>query len=124
MLGKLLLRYLKPYRWLLLGVLVFQFASAIASLYLPSLNADIIDQGVAVGDTDYILRTGAIMLGVALLQILCSVTAVWFSAAFTEAVVPPPFDVITGASLTFVTVTAMSCTSVRLPPSVTVTCTS
>ena len=72
MLGKLLIRYLKKYRWLLLGVLIFQFISAMASLYLPRLNADIIDQGVAVGDTDYIVRTGAVMLGVSLLQILLS----------------------------------------------------
>ena len=42
MLGKLLFRYLKTYRWLLLGVLVFQFASAMASLYLPRLNANLI----------------------------------------------------------------------------------
>ena len=60
MLGKLLFRYLKPYSWLLLGVLVFQFASAIASLYLPSLNADIIDNGVAKGDTEYIWSTGIV----------------------------------------------------------------
>ena len=44
MLGKLLFQYLKTYRWLLLGVLVFQFASAMASLYLPRLNANIIDE--------------------------------------------------------------------------------
>ena len=57
MLGKLLIRYLKPYKWLLLGVLVFQFMSALASLYLPSLNADIINNGVSKGDTDYIWST-------------------------------------------------------------------
>ena len=61
MLGKLLFRYLKTYRWLLLGVLVFQFASAMASLYLPRLNANIIDQGVAKGDTAYIWSTGSLM---------------------------------------------------------------
>ena len=52
-----------------------------------------------------------------------SVTDVWFSAAFTAAVAPPPSEVIVGASFTFVTVTVMSWTSVRLPLSVTVTCT-
>ena len=55
MLGKLLFRYLKPYKWLLLGVLVFQFVSALATFYLPRLNADIIDNGVSKGDTEYIL---------------------------------------------------------------------
>ncbi len=49
-------------------------------LYLPSLNADIIDQGVARGDTDYILRTGLVMLLVSLGQIACSVVAVWFGS--------------------------------------------
>ncbi|HEX6365704.1 MAG TPA: ABC transporter ATP-binding protein [Agromyces sp.] len=80
MLGKLLLRYLKPYRWLLLGVLVFQFASAIASLYLPSLNADIIDQGVAKGDTGYIWSTGAVMLAISLGQITAAIIATYFAA--------------------------------------------
>src|SRR4051794_14574484 len=49
-------------------------------LYLPSLNADIIDKGVAVGDTRYIVRTGAMMLGVTLVQVVASVSAVWFGA--------------------------------------------
>jgi ATP-binding cassette subfamily B multidrug efflux pump len=59
---------------------VLQFTSTVAMLYLPSLNADIIDRGVAVGDTDYIMRTGGVMLGVSLLQGLCSVVAVAFAA--------------------------------------------
>jgi ATP-binding cassette, subfamily B, multidrug efflux pump len=75
MLGKLLFRYLRTYRWLLLGVLVFQFGSAMASLYLPRLNADIIDNGVARGDTAYIWSRGAIMLVIALGQIVASVIA-------------------------------------------------
>ncbi|GAB2873448.1 ABC transporter ATP-binding protein [Myroides odoratimimus subsp. xuanwuensis] len=49
-------------------------------LYLPSLNADIIDNGIARGDTGYILRVGAVMLAVSLVQIVCSVGAVWFGA--------------------------------------------
>jgi ATP-binding cassette subfamily B protein len=80
MLGKLLFRYLKPYRWLLLGVLVFQFASALASLYLPSLNADIINKGVATGDTEFIWGTGAFMLAVSLGQIVSSIVATYFAA--------------------------------------------
>jgi ATP-binding cassette subfamily B protein len=77
---KLLVRYLKPYGWLLLGVLVFQFASALASLYLPSLNADIVDNGVAKGDTGYIWRNGGVMLAISLGQIVASVIATFFAA--------------------------------------------
>ncbi|WP_106815217.1 ABC transporter ATP-binding protein [Microbacterium timonense] len=80
MLAKLLVRYLKPSGWLLLGVLLFQFASALASLYLPSLNADIIDNGVSKGDTEYIWRTGVFMLTVSLGQIVASIIATYFAA--------------------------------------------
>lgn len=80
MLWKLLVQYLRPQRALLLAVVVFQLAASIASLYLPTLNADIIDQGVARGDTDYILRTGGVMLMVTLLQIACTIAAVYFGA--------------------------------------------
>ena len=80
MLGKLLVRYLRPYWPLLIGVVVFQFAQSIASLYLPALNADIIDEGVAKGDTDYILRTGAIMLVITLGQVAAAILAVYFGA--------------------------------------------
>ena len=55
-LGKILVRYLSRYKWLLVAVLVFQFASAIATLYLPRLNEDIINKGVALSDTAYIWR--------------------------------------------------------------------
>ena len=80
MLGKLLVRYLSKYRWLLVGVLIFQFASALATLYLPRLNADIINNGVAQADTAYIWRTGAFMLVVSLGQIICSIIATYFAA--------------------------------------------
>ncbi|MET0736456.1 MAG: ABC transporter ATP-binding protein [Microbacterium sp.] len=80
MLGKLLIRYLKEYRWLLLGVLVFQFISAMASLYLPRLNANIIDEGVAQGDTAYIWSTGSMMLAISLGQITASIIATYFAA--------------------------------------------
>ncbi|GGD64003.1 ABC transporter ATP-binding protein [Microbacterium murale] len=80
MLGKLLVRYLSKYRWLLVGVLVFQFASALATLYLPRLNADIINNGVAQADTGYIWRTGGFMLVVSLGQIICSIVATYFAA--------------------------------------------
>ena len=80
MLGKLLIRYLSRYRWLLVAILVFQAASAVATLYLPRLNADIINLGVARGDTGYIWSRGAIMLIISLGQITASVIATYFAA--------------------------------------------
>jgi ATP-binding cassette subfamily B protein len=65
---------------MLASVVVLQFVGVVAMLYLPSLNADIIDLGVATGDTRYIIRTGAVMLAVTVLQVICSVGAVWFGA--------------------------------------------
>ncbi|MFC5176852.1 ABC transporter ATP-binding protein [Nocardioides taihuensis] len=80
MLLHLMRTYLRPYRRWLTVIVVLQFTATVAMLFLPSLNADIIDNGVATGDTGYIVRMGAVMLAVSLLQILCSVVAVWFSA--------------------------------------------
>ncbi|MGR0160196.1 ABC transporter ATP-binding protein [Paenarthrobacter nitroguajacolicus] len=80
MLWKVLVRFLRPHQRLLIAVVVFQLAQSIASLYLPTLNADIIDHGVATGDTDYILRMGGLMLLITLLQIACAVVAVYFGA--------------------------------------------
>jgi ATP-binding cassette subfamily B protein len=80
LLNRLLVYYLRPYRRELTAVLVLQLVGTIASLYLPSLNADIIDNGVAKGDNDYILQAGTWMLGVSLLQIICSVIAVRLGA--------------------------------------------
>ncbi len=80
MLGKLLFRFLAPYRWWLLAVLLFQVAAAVASLYLPRLNADIIDNGVARGDTAYIWSTGTLMLVISLGQITASIIATYFAA--------------------------------------------
>ncbi|HRL48982.1 MAG TPA: ABC transporter ATP-binding protein [Propioniciclava sp.] len=72
--------YLKPY-WGSVGLIVlFQLISTGASLYLPSLNAQIIDDGVAKGDTATIWSLGAIMLGVSAVQILCQITAIYFGA--------------------------------------------
>ncbi|KIQ16608.1 ABC transporter ATP-binding protein [Rhodococcus sp. MEB064] len=80
MLISLLRRYLAPYRGPLTGVVVLQFVATVASLYLPSLNADIIDNGVTTGDTGYILSTGTIMLLVSAVQIACSIGGVYFGA--------------------------------------------
>lgn len=85
MLGKLLVRFVQPYWLLLVGVIVFQAAQSIASLWLPSMNADIIDQGVATGDIGYILMVGGIMLAVTLAQIVCAVVAVYFGARLAMA---------------------------------------
>ncbi|MFJ4210438.1 ABC transporter ATP-binding protein [Paenarthrobacter sp. NPDC089675] len=80
MLWKVLVRFLRPHQRLLVAVVVFQLAQSIASLYLPTLNADIIDNGVATGDTGYILRMGGLMLLITLLQIACAVVAVYFGS--------------------------------------------
>jgi ATP-binding cassette subfamily B protein len=80
MLMRLLRGHLAPYRRPLLAVVGLQLVATMASLYLPSLNADIIDRGIATGNTGYIMRTGGWMLGVTLVQIACSVSAVWFGA--------------------------------------------
>jgi ATP-binding cassette subfamily B multidrug efflux pump len=76
----LLRRFLRPYRTVLLVIVVLQLVGTMASLYLPTLNADIIDNGIAKGDTGYILSTGGWMLAVSLLQIACSLVAVYFGA--------------------------------------------
>ena len=80
MLLSLLRERLVPYRTYLTAVVVLQFVGVLAMLYLPSLNADIIDNGIVLGDTRYIMRTGGMMLAVSLVQIVCSVGAVWFGA--------------------------------------------
>jgi ATP-binding cassette subfamily B multidrug efflux pump len=80
MLIRLVSEYLRPYRRSLAIVVALQFVGTGAMLYLPSLNADIIDNGVITGDTGYILRHGGLMLAISLLQITCSIIAVWFSA--------------------------------------------
>ncbi len=80
MLIKLLRTYLRPYSSPLLAVVALQLVATMASLYLPSLNADIIDNGVAKGDTGYILHTGGWMLAVTFVQIACSIAAVYFGA--------------------------------------------
>ncbi len=85
MLLTLLRTHLRPYGNLLTGVVVLQLVATIAMLYLPSLNADIIDQGVVRGDTGEIWRLGGIMLAVTLVQVLCSIGAVYFGAKMAMA---------------------------------------
>jgi ATP-binding cassette subfamily B protein len=77
---RLLATYLRPYRAPLVLVMALLLVQALANLYLPELNAEIINNGVAQGDTDYILRTGAVMLGVTILLGIVSIIAVYWSA--------------------------------------------
>ncbi|WP_416405098.1 ABC transporter ATP-binding protein [Arthrobacter sp. LFS091] len=86
MLVTLIRRYSKPYLPQIAAVLFFQLASTIATLYLPSLNAKIIDEGVSRGDTDFIWQTGALMLAVALGQVLSAIIAVYFGARVAMAI--------------------------------------
>ena len=67
---------LRPYQGLLIAIVVLQAVQALASLYLPTLNADIIDNGVLAGDNAYIMSVGMVMLGVTLVQVAFSVGAV------------------------------------------------
>ncbi|MFF5031366.1 ABC transporter ATP-binding protein [Nocardia salmonicida] len=80
MLITLLRTYLAPYRAQLVAVLVLQLISVIAMLYLPSLNADLIDNGVTKGDIGYIWTTGLWMLAVSCVQIVASSASVYFGA--------------------------------------------
>ncbi|SDL09106.1 ABC transporter ATP-binding protein [Tessaracoccus oleiagri] len=79
-LGRLINRYIRPYAGLLAIVVVLQTVATIMSLYLPTLNARIIDLGVVRGDIDYIWRTGMLMLGFSVVQVLAQVGAVWAGA--------------------------------------------
>ena len=79
-LRRLLRTHLGPYKRLLTLVLVLQAIQTAAALTLPTLNADIIDNGVLQGDDGYIWRTGAVMLGFSFVQILFVIAAVWFGA--------------------------------------------
>jgi ATP-binding cassette, subfamily B, multidrug efflux pump len=80
MLFRLLRAYLRPYRAALAALAVLQFVQSLATLYLPTLNADIIDNGVITGNTHYILRTGGIMLAVTVVQVIAATGAVFFGA--------------------------------------------
>ncbi|KAA1420527.1 ABC transporter ATP-binding protein [Mumia zhuanghuii] len=85
MLWTLARTYLRPYRGAISVVIVFQLISTLATLYLPGLNADIIDEGIVNGDTDYILRVGGVMLLVTCLQAVCSIIAVYYGARTSMA---------------------------------------
>lgn len=77
---RILLSRSKPYTGYVIAVLLLQALSTAATLYLPSLNARIIDEGVAKVDIDFIWRTGGIMLGVAFVQVTAAIAAIWFGS--------------------------------------------
>ncbi len=80
MLIRILREYLRPYKREISIIIVLQLFATIASLYLPSLNANIIDNGVIKGDTGYILRIGGWMLAVSVIYIICTVSAVYLGS--------------------------------------------
>lgn len=77
---RLLRRYLRPHARPIAAVIVLQLFGTIGSLYLPSINGQIIDEGVATGDTTFVFQAGGVMLAITAFQILCSVAAVYFGA--------------------------------------------
>ena len=80
MLIRVLRTYLAPYKPFLACIVVLQFCSVAAMLYLPTLNAKIIDKGIVRGDQGYIVRIGGVMLVITLAQIVCQVSAGFFAS--------------------------------------------
>ncbi|MFE5163469.1 ABC transporter ATP-binding protein [Streptomyces sp. NPDC056697] len=80
MLVRLIRAYLRPYTRTITLIVLLQLVQTLATLYLPALNADIIDGGVVKGDTGYIVRVGGLMITVTFVQIVCAAGAVYFSA--------------------------------------------
>ncbi len=80
MLIRLLREYLVNYRKWLVAVVVLQSVQTAAVLFLPALNADIIDKGIATGDTAYIWRIGSLMLVITVIQVMFAVGAVYFGS--------------------------------------------
>jgi ATP-binding cassette subfamily B multidrug efflux pump len=77
---RLLRTQLRPYRAAIAIVVVLQLVQTIATLYLPTLNADLIDNGVIKSDAGYIMRIGALMIAITLVQVICAIVAVYFGA--------------------------------------------
>ena len=75
-----LFRYLKPYRGLIVVVLILAFLQSLANLYLPTLMADIVDTGIVQGDTNYIMRVGGLMLLITLGGVVCAIFGAFFAA--------------------------------------------
>lgn len=79
MLVKLVGRYIRPYRWQVLAILLLQIGAQVASLTLPTINADIINKGVVALDTGFVKSHSAIMLAVAAGQAVCQVAAIYLA---------------------------------------------
>ena len=79
-LRQLLRTHLAPYKGVLWIVVILQAIQTGATLALPTLNADLINNGVLRGDNGYILRTGAVMLGFSIVQIVFASAAVWYGS--------------------------------------------
>ncbi|HEY8135544.1 MAG TPA: ABC transporter ATP-binding protein [Candidatus Limnocylindrales bacterium] len=77
---RLLRRYLGAYKGQIAIVLVLLLVQALTQLYLPDLNAEIINQGVATGDSNLILNVGLVMVGVTIILAITSLVAVYYSA--------------------------------------------
>nr|WP_202493057.1 ABC transporter ATP-binding protein [Streptomyces sp. SID7813] len=77
--------YLRPYKKPIALLVALQFLQTCASLYLPTLNAHIIDEGVVKGDSGYILSYGALMIGISLAQVVCNIGAVFYGARTAAA---------------------------------------
>ncbi|MBV7697753.1 ABC transporter ATP-binding protein [Streptomyces sp. TRM70350] len=86
MLIQLLRTYLRPYQRPIALLVLLQFLQTCATLYLPTVNADIIDNGVVNGDTGYILSFGALMIGISLAQVVCNIGAVYYGARTAAAI--------------------------------------
>jgi ATP-binding cassette subfamily B multidrug efflux pump len=82
---RLLRTYLRPYKKPIAVLVLLQFLQTCATLYLPTLNAHIIDKGVVKGDTGYILSFGALMIGISLVQVVCNIGAVYYGARTAAA---------------------------------------
>nr|WSZ95871.1 ABC transporter ATP-binding protein/permease [Streptomyces sp. NBC_00857] len=85
MLLRLLRAHLAPYKRPIALLVALQLLQTCATLYLPTLNADIIDKGVVKGDTGYILEFGGIMIAVSVIQVICNIGAVYYGARTASA---------------------------------------
>ena len=100
----LLIRYLKDYRIQMLLVFVFISSQAICQLYLPGMMGNIVDKGVAYGDNEYILKSGAMMLAISVFAAVCMVASSYYSAyvtaSFTSRIRADVFDKVKNFSQT------------------------
>ncbi|MDN4613981.1 ABC transporter ATP-binding protein [Leifsonia sp. F6_8S_P_1B] len=83
---RMTLRFIRPYWRSVVAVVLLQLIATLAALYLPTLNAQIIDKGVVTGDTDFIWRTGGMMLIVCFVQVAAAITATYFGARASMSV--------------------------------------